>query len=74
MLMTMMPFEPAAHVPISVKNPTSVVAPSARNVGAIARVAISHPERATHCRIQMTKKANTTVNPKPPPKTRLWNT
>jgi hypothetical protein len=51
-----------------------VVTPRPRKVGAIPRDAISHPDSATHWRIQTTKKAKTMVKPNPPPKTRLWNT
>ena len=74
MLITMIPVVPAAHVPMSVNAPMPVVTPRPMNVGAIPSDASSHPDSATHCRIHTTKNAKTTVNPNPPPKTRLWNT
>ena len=74
MLMMMIPFDDAAQVPKSVNASTPVVTPRPMKVGASPRVASNQPDSATHCRIHTTKNANTTVNPNPPPKTRLWNT
>ena len=73
-LMMMMPLAPAAQVPMSVNASMPVVAPRPMNVGAIPTVASSQPDSATHWRIQTTKNPKTTVNPNPPPNTRLWNT
>ena len=74
MLVITMPSAVVNHVEISTSELFPVAAASPRKSGAKPRVASSQPERATHCRIQITNPEKTIGNAIPPPNTRLWNT
>ncbi len=73
-LVMMIPVGVVNQVEMSTSEAFPVDAANPRKSGANPRVARSQPDRATHCRIQITKPENTTVNAMPPPNTRLWKT
>ncbi len=54
MLTMMIPVDCVNHTPISESAGFPIVAPSPRKSGAKPRYDSSQPERATHCRIQIT--------------------